>query len=133
LTPLEGRTGIQFCNYKPGFRYLAEGHTLLGMSGVELSPMDADRPLLLLDCNWRLLEKMESALDGQVIRRSLPSGIQTAYPRISKISEDPYGGLASVEALYIALKLMGQDNPSLLDDYYWKDEFLKKLHENKMQ
>ena len=36
-------------------------------------------------------------------------------------------GLASVEALYLARKLLGDDDLSLLNGYYWKDAFLEKL------
>ena len=41
--------------------------------------------------------------------------------------EDPVEGLASVEALYVAKRLLGDDDPSLLDGYHWKDEFLAQF------
>ena len=40
------------------------------------------------------------------MRRALPSGIKTAYPRVSKVFADPSAGLASVEALYAALLIL---------------------------
>ncbi|MDP0498226.1 MAG: hypothetical protein Q7Q73_18690 [Verrucomicrobiota bacterium JB024] len=85
------------------------------------------RPFLLLDSTWRLLPQLEACLSGAPLRRRLPDGVRTAYPRVSKLSEDPSGGLASVEALYLARRLMGDDDPTLLDAYYWKDAFLAGL------
>ena len=85
------------------------------------------RPLLLLDSTWRLLPQLEACVAGSPLRRRLPDGVRTAYPRVSKLSEDPGGGLASVEALYLARRLMGNDDPSLLAAYYWKDVFLAGL------
>ena len=41
--------------------------------------------------------------------------------------DDPPQGLASIEALYVAMKVLGFDDPSLLDGYHWKDEFLASL------
>jgi len=61
---------------------------------------------------------------GEPIRRSIPGGLRTAYPRVSKVFDDPAGGLASIEALYVARKLLGDDDPQLLDGYHWQDDFL---------
>jgi len=33
--------------------------------------------------------------------------------------------LASIEALFIAYKIIQKNLADLLDDYYWKDDFLK--------
>ena len=55
--------------------------------------------------------------------RSLP-GLQTAYPRSSKIFDDPEGGLASIEALWAAYHLMGRPTDGLLDHYRWAEQFL---------
>ncbi len=97
------------------------------MDAPPLSPTDAGRPLILLDSTWRRLPQLETCLGGEPVRRSLPAGIKTAYPRVSKVFADPLGGLASVEALYVAKKILGDDDPTLLDDYRWKEEFLKNL------
>jgi pre-rRNA-processing protein TSR3 len=51
-------------------------------------------------------------------------GWQTAYPRVSKQGTDPDNGLASVEALYAALHILGRPTAGLLDHYRWGDEFL---------
>ena len=61
------------------------------------------------------------------IRRSIPGGVKTAYPRVSRVFDDPEQGLASVEALYLALREMGHDDPTILDGYHWKDGFLAQF------
>lgn len=126
LTPLEGREDISFLKAREGMQFDVSGFTVLGLGAPVLTAVDADRPLLLLDSTWRLLPQLEACLVGRGTRRSLPV-VETAYPRISKIAEDPLGGLASVEALYLARLLTGIRDDTLLDGYYWRDEFLKNL------
>lgn len=104
------------------------GFTVLALGAPELSAEDAGRPLLLLDSTWRLLPQLEACLVGEGVRRTLPA-VQTAYPRVSKIAEDPHGGLASVEALYLAKLLLGERDDTLLEAYYWRENFLKTLKE----
>lgn len=127
LQPLRHRPEFTFYKGSKGFKLNATGFILLGLNAPILSEADAGHPLLLLDSTWRLLPQLEACLEGTPIRRTLPTGIRTAYPRVSKIAEDPLGGLASVEALYVAKKLLGEDDPSLLDGYYWKDAFLAQF------
>ena len=55
--------------------------------------------------------------------RSLPKW-QTAYPRVSKVFDDPSAGLATIEAIYAAYRAMGHSTEGLLDQYHWSDEFL---------
>ena len=126
LTPLEGRADIDFFRARPNWSFDMTGFTVLALGAPELSPEDAGRPLLLLDSTWRLLPQIEACLYGQGVRRTLPA-VPTAYPRISKIAEDPMGGLASVEALFLAKLLLGERDDALLADYYWRDEFLQSL------
>ena len=121
---LHERPEMRFFKAKPGFRFDADGFTLLAVDAPVLTPADAGRPLLLLDSTWRLLPAVEAAVAGNPVRRSIPGGIATAYPRVSKNFADPTAGLASVEALYVARLLLGDDDPSLLDGYHWRDEFL---------
>ncbi|MDR2981293.1 MAG: hypothetical protein LBV12_03495 [Puniceicoccales bacterium] len=129
LTPLHGRPEIEFLTAKGEMRFDATGYIVLAVDAPVLSEADAGKPLLLLDSTWRLLPKLLRRLDGAPVCRSLPANIRTAYPRVSKVSEDPMGGLASVEALYLARKMLGDDDVSLLDGYYWKDAFLSGLAE----
>ena len=88
---------------------------------------DSARPLLLLDATWRLLEDMQGAIVGTPVRRSIPAGVATAYPRISRYGSDPAAGLASVEALFVARAMLGFWEPELLDEYHWADGFLNGL------
>jgi pre-rRNA-processing protein TSR3 len=53
-----------------------------------------------------------------------------ADPRVSKLSQDPSSGLASVEALYCARLLQGRPTHGLLDHYHWKDTFLRQFQES---
>lgn len=63
---------------------------------------------------------------ARVDRRSLP-GISSAYRRCSKLGTDPDGGLASVEALYVAHLLTGRPTAGLLAHYLQGREFLERL------
>jgi pre-rRNA-processing protein TSR3 len=126
LTPLEGRDDIEFFRARPNWSFDMTGFTVLALGAPELSIEDAGRPLLLLDSTWRLLPQIEACLHGEGVCRTLPA-VSTAYPRISKISDNPMGGLASVEALYLARLMLGERDDSLLDAYYWRAGFLENL------
>ena len=56
--------------------------------------------------------------------RSIPE-TTTAYPRKSKVFDDPHGGLATIEAIYVANKLLNRPTSGLLDEYYWREQFLE--------
>lgn len=127
LTPLHGRPEITFLVGEGDMRFDATGHIVLAVDAPVISPADAGKPLLLLDTTWVLLPKLVNRLTGTPVYRSLPEAVRTAYPRVSKMHTDPAAGLASVEALYLARKLLGDDDLSLLDGYYWRDAFLAKL------
>ena len=101
-----------------------ESYVRLGLDGELLSPADADRGLLVLDGTWRLAERMEPFFSELPVR-SLPPW-ETAYPRISKLFEDPTAGLATIEAVFAAYATLGLDTSGLLDAYHWADEFLTK-------
>jgi len=60
-----------------------------------------------------------------VFPRSIPPGFVTVYPRRSKTFDDPANGLASVEALFAASAVLGEENPKLLEGYLWKEQFLE--------
>lgn len=126
LTPLEGRGDIDFLRARPGWEFDVTGYTVLALGAPPLSVEDAGRPLLLLDSTWRLLPQLEACLVGEGHHRTLPP-IETAYPRISKIERDPTGGLASVEALYLARLLVGERDDRLLEHYYWREKFMENL------
>ncbi|HQU09847.1 MAG TPA: hypothetical protein PLV25_07800 [Opitutales bacterium] len=127
LQPLNTHPDLTFIKATPHLRFDATGYILLGLDAPVLSDADRGHPLLLLDSTWRLLPDLESKLVGIPIRRTLPEGLQTAYPRVSKIAADPLGGLASVEALYLAWKLLGVLDPTVLAHYYWRERFLMQF------
>lgn len=127
LEALRGRSEIRFIRASGGLSFDCTGYLLLAVGAPELTVEDRGHPILLLDSTWRLLPELERCLVGAPIRRSLPGGVKTAYPRVSKVFSDPLQGLASVEALYLAKRILGEDDPSLLDGYYWKDAFLEAL------
>lgn len=124
VQPLVGDDRFAFFRFEPERRFDATGLTLLAVDGDEFQPEDRERPLLILDSTWRYLPAMEASLSGDPIRRRLPRSIETAYPRVSKVSDDPMGGLASIEALYAALRILGHRDDSLLDAYHWRTDFL---------
>ncbi len=125
LQPLVGRVDLEFYNARPGFRWDASGFVLLDVEGEPFEAPDRGRRLLLLDSTWRLLPQIRACVEGTPVLRRLPDWIRTAYPRVSKDGGDPQGGLASVEALYAARRLMGRRDDSLLDGYYWREKFLE--------
>ncbi|HKJ90858.1 MAG TPA: hypothetical protein VJ960_06980 [Oceanipulchritudo sp.] len=127
LEPLRDRPDIRFLTFGVGFSFEATGFILLQVDAPVLSPADGRLPLLLLDSTWRLLPALLNGLTGTPIARSLPPGIRTAYPRKSKLGEDPTRGLASVEALYCARRLQGRADEELLDAYRWREPFLRQF------
>ena len=124
---LHDRPEMTFLKAKPELRFDATGFLLLAVDAPPLSLADRGHPLLLLDSTWRWLPQLEACVTGAPIRRSIPNGLRTAYPRVSKLFEDPAAGLASIEALYTARRLLGDDDVTLLDGYHWRDEFLAQL------
>ena len=127
LHGLETRAEMTFHKASAGFRFAADGFVLLAVDAPLLTIADAGWPLLLLDSTWRYLPQLEACLAGAPRRRALPREIRTAYPRRSKLTRDPDTGLASVEALYAARRILGDDDPSLLDHYHWRAEFLAQF------
>ena len=124
LQHLLPRDDITFLKAGPNFTFEVGSFILLHSEAAPLRPTDFGRPLLILDSSWRLLPSLERCLLGKPPRRSLPREAKTVYPRKSKIFSDPVNGLASVEALYLARKILGYDDPTVLDGYTWKSQFL---------
>ena len=123
MTALRGRPGVRFVPYDRDRRFDASGHVLLHVDGEEIGPIDRGKPLLLLDCSWRRVPELLATVDGDPVKRRLP-GLATAYPRRSRTFVDPERGLASIEALYAALALLGEPRPDLLEGYRWAEAFL---------
>jgi len=126
LEPLRSRQELSFFQFTASLKIEATDAVVLSVDASLISEVDAGRPLILLDGNWKHVPKLKSCLTGTPIYRSLPR-VPTAYPRRNDEGLDPMEGLASVEALYLALKLLGHNDPSLLSQYYWREEFLKSV------
>jgi pre-rRNA-processing protein TSR3 len=124
LTPLRGKPAIEFVRYDRERRVPVGERILLHPEGELLSAADRDRDLLLVDCAWRRVDSLLATVEGELVHRRLPP-LRTAYPRTSKLFQDPPTGLASVEALYAALFLLGEPRSDLLTEYRWRDEFLR--------
>lgn len=124
---LHDRPEFTFLRARPGLRFDATGFLLLAVDAPPLDVSDRGHPLLLLDSTWRYLPQVAACVVGEPIRRSIPGDVRTAYPRVSRNFEDPTGGLASIEALYLAKRLLGDDDPTLLDGYHWREEFLRQF------
>ena len=123
LTPLEGRPDFAFYSF-PGEIPDVTGYILLDFDGPPLTTSDPQK-LILLDGTWRYAASMRKSLPDLPVRR-IPDGFVTAYPRVQTACSEPDAGLASIEALYIAYRVLGADPSDLLDHYYWKDAFLQK-------
>lgn len=130
LKGLETRPDFLFYRYPLKVIPNISNYILLTLDAPLLSSEDANRGLLVLDGTWRYASQMKKQLEphlGSVILRSLPSSCRTAYPRRQEDCPDPELGLASVEAIYVAYKLLGWNTEGLLDNYHWKEQFLEKI------
>jgi pre-rRNA-processing protein TSR3 len=125
LTPLRGKPGFRFVSYDRDRRLPAGTRILLEPDGEEIRAEDRGTPLLLIDCAWRRVGELRATIDGELLPRRLPP-LVTAYPRKSKSFQDPDRGLASIEALYAALVLLGNPRAELLEGYRWSHEFLSR-------
>lgn len=122
VEPLRGRPDFVFCKYPKQPCVPLDNYVALGLDGPPLGEQDRDKGLLIVDGTWRLASKMMLDYATLPVRR-LPGWV-TAYPRVSKLTEDPLGGLATIEAIYLAYTLLGRDTTGLLDHYRWSADFL---------
>jgi len=128
LRGLEERDDFIFLTYPRDPLPDLSGYVMLALDAPPLTAEDSSKGLFVLDATWRYAEKMLHYVESQVMLpcRSLPLGIQTAYPRRQEDCPDPERGLASIEAIYVAYHVLGRDVTGLLDHYYWKEPFLEK-------
>lgn len=126
LSGLETLDELHFFRYPQATLPPLDHYLILSLDGPPLSQEDSHYGLLLIDATWRYAKTMLHSLPpfGPHQLRSLPSHFRTAYPRRQPDCDQPERGLASVEALYIAHKLMGRSTEGLLDHYHWADQFL---------
>jgi len=124
VEPLRGRSDFVFVRFPDPVTLPLDNYVRLGIGGPVLSESDIDAGLLVLDGSWKLAQRMEPFY-SHVSVRSLPP-LVTAYPRSSKIFPDPSEGLATVEAVYAALRIMNRPAENVLDDYHWKKDFMQR-------
>ena len=124
VEPLRGRDGFVFWKFPQRGPESLVGYVRLGLDGPLLGPDDAENGLLVLDGTWRLATRMEADY-SEVPVRSLPV-MQTAYPRVSKLFDDPAEGLATIEAIWAAHRLLGRPLEGLLDEYRWGAAFIER-------
>ena len=123
LEPLRGRGDLRFVAYSAKQIMDLADYVRLSVEGPPLTAADADQGILLIDGSWRHAARMHQHF-AAVPPRSL-FGFRTAYPRVSKLFDDPPAGLASVEALYIAYRILERPTAGILGGYHWRDEFLR--------
>lgn len=126
LRGLEGRSDFLFITYPYHSLPSLDGYVILTLDAPPLTEADGQAGFLIVDATWRYAEKMMQPLMGlsHCVYRSLPGHYRTAYPRRQTACSDPERGLASIEAVYLSYKLAGRDTSGLLDNYYWKEQFL---------
>ena len=130
VEPLRQQPGFEFWKYPLKEPHQLTGYVRLGIDGPPLAAEDRQHGLLVLDATWRLADKMEADF-ADVPARSLPE-FETAYPRNSKLFEDPGSGLATIEAIYVAYLILGYPIDQILEDYHWQDDFLQ-LNQDRIQ
>jgi hypothetical protein len=83
-----------------------------------------------IDCVWRRLPGLIRRIQGKLpILVKIPDGFVTAYPRRSLKDTDPAGGLATIEAIFVASALLGNWDVSLFSEYYFGRLFLERNQE----
>lgn len=127
LRGLEKREGFRFFTYPKDTLPEMPSYILLKVGAPPLTKEDHDKGLFLIDGTWQLAAVMEKNLPpNNFVERSLPCHFRTAYPRRQTLCPDPETGLATLEALYIALFILDRPRDGLFDHYYWKDDFFQR-------
>ncbi len=133
ITPLRERSDFKFFPvFGQGPLGPLRAPILLHPDGKCLTNIDRVLPVTALasvDCVWRRLPKILTRLSwvsAPPVLAKVPDGFVTAYPRRGRPSADPEGGLATIEALFIAAALLGNWDVSLLSRYYFGRAFVKR-------
>ncbi len=127
LRGLETRQDMIFLTYPTSALPDLTDYCVLTLDGPPLTQDDSHLGLFLIDGTWRYAEKMAKSLPAPYISRSLPAHFRTAYPRRQPDCPQPDRGLASVEALYLAYAILGRSTDGILDNYHWKELFIKNV------
>src|SRR5262249_48602059 len=124
VEPLRGCDGFRFWEFPQRGAETLTGYVRVGLGGPELTPAQHDAGLLFLDGTWRLAPRM--GLDFADLPVYSLGPWETAYPRSSKLFDDPAAGLATIEALFAAYVQTGRPTAGLLDQYRWREQFLER-------
>lgn len=130
LRGLEKKENFCFLTY-PKVTYVDHPNLIVLSHNAKPLSKEDKGSLLLLDGTWKHAESMQKQLvvPSSACFRSIPDSFRTAYPRRQEEWIDPSIGLASIEALYLALYIMGKNVEHLLENYHWKESFLAKNRE----
>lgn len=130
LRGLEIRSDMIFLTYPKDPIPDLTNYCILSFDSPLLNQNDSHLGICLIDGTWRYAAQMSKHLTKQpnLIFRSLPL-IKTAYPRRQLDCHYPDRGLASLEALYVAYRILKRNLTGLLDHYYWKDQFLSQYEQ----
>ncbi len=127
ILPLRYRHDFHISQVPGSFSLEAE--ILLHPEGLALNEFVKSKPairrLAAVDCVWRRLDPILQVIHAPQSRVSIPAGFVTAYPRVSKKDFDPSGGLATIEALFIAAAFLGHWDVSMLREYFFAEKFLE--------
>ncbi len=127
ILPLRYRQDFHISHVPKSFS--READILLHPEGLALNEFVASKPairrLAAVDCIWRRLDPILQVIHAPPSRVSIPAGFVTAYPRVSKKDFDPSGGLATIEALFIAGAFLGHWDVSMLREYFFAEKFLE--------
>jgi len=131
IAPLAHRADFRIMRAK-GTRVLGplQAPILLHPNGACLTLRARDLPavsgLATIDCVWRRLDTLSRRIQGPLPTLArIPDGFKTAYPRTSLKQTDPDGGLATIEAIFVAAALLGHWDVSLLSQYYFGRKFVE--------
>ncbi|MBI3818373.1 MAG: hypothetical protein HY286_06765 [Planctomycetes bacterium] len=125
IAAIQGMPNITFRGWRRDHTIALPPHVLLCPGAPPLASEDGGLPLLLVDSSWRHLPQLMRDVRGTFALRSIPAGFASAYPRKSRVFNDPDDGLATVEALFIALAVLGEWRDDILEHYHFKSEFMK--------
>jgi pre-rRNA-processing protein TSR3 len=130
IHPLRGRADFKIRYFKrnaPIAPFSAE--VLLHMDGDNLADLPKGakiHSLAVIDCTWKKVAPALSRVQQPLPRLvRIPDGFLTAYPRRNLEGKDPDGGLATIEALFIAAAFCGNWDETLLEHYHFGKDFIR--------
>lgn len=140
VSPLRGQDGFRFVDLPHPSRSstvetIPPG-ILLSVDAPELQREDCKRLdagcVTLIDSTWarlsKVLQRVRLAPNETTLPRSLPRDVVSAYPRVSKLYDDPRAGLASIEAVFAVTVILGKPDLGVIEHYRWAAEFLEQNH-----